>query len=31
MLDAAPLSKNGYKLALAESLLRDAIRALAQD
>jgi xanthine dehydrogenase YagS FAD-binding subunit len=31
MLDAAPLSKNGYKLDLAESLLRDAIRTLARD
>jgi xanthine dehydrogenase YagS FAD-binding subunit len=31
MLDAAPLSRNGYKLALAESLLRDAIRTLARD
>jgi xanthine dehydrogenase YagS FAD-binding subunit len=31
MLDAAPLSRNGYKLDLAESLLRDAIRTLARD
>jgi xanthine dehydrogenase YagS FAD-binding subunit len=31
MLDAVPLSKNGYKLGLAESLLRDAIRTLARD
>lgn len=30
MLDAAPLSRNGYKLDLAESLLRDAIRTLAR-
>jgi xanthine dehydrogenase YagS FAD-binding subunit len=29
MLDAMPLSKNGYKVELAESLLRDAIRILA--
>jgi xanthine dehydrogenase YagS FAD-binding subunit len=29
LLDAEPLSKNGYKLALATSLLRDAIRELA--
>ena len=29
LLDATPLAKNGYKLRLAESLLRDAIRALA--
>ncbi len=29
MLDAEPMSKNGYKLALATSLLRDAIRELA--
>ena len=28
LLDAEPLSKNGYKLELAASLLRDAIRAL---
>jgi xanthine dehydrogenase YagS FAD-binding subunit len=28
MLDAVPLSENGYKLELAEGLLRDAIRAL---
>jgi len=30
LLDAEPLSKNGYKLELAASLLRDAIRALAE-
>jgi xanthine dehydrogenase YagS FAD-binding subunit len=29
LYDAAPLSKNGYKVALASSLLRDAIRELA--
>ena len=29
LLDAVPLSKNGYKLALAASLLRDAIRDIA--
>jgi xanthine dehydrogenase YagS FAD-binding subunit len=31
MLDAVPLSKNGYKVELAESLLRDAIRLLASE
>jgi xanthine dehydrogenase YagS FAD-binding subunit len=31
LLDAEPLSRNGYKLELAASLLRDAIRALAAD
>jgi xanthine dehydrogenase YagS FAD-binding subunit len=31
MLDAVPLSRNGYKLDLAQALLRDAIRALARD
>jgi xanthine dehydrogenase YagS FAD-binding subunit len=31
LLDAEPLSKNGYKLELAASLLRDAIRALAAE
>jgi xanthine dehydrogenase YagS FAD-binding subunit len=31
LLDATPLSKNGYKLDLADSLLRDAIRTLARD
>jgi xanthine dehydrogenase YagS FAD-binding subunit len=31
LLDAEPLAKNGYKLALAASLLRDAIRELAAD
>ena len=31
LLDAEPLTKNGYKLALAASLLRDAIRELATD
>lgn len=31
LLDAEPLSKNGYKLELAASLLRDAIRELAAD
>jgi xanthine dehydrogenase YagS FAD-binding subunit len=31
LLDAEPLAKNGYKLALAASLLRDAIRELATD
>jgi xanthine dehydrogenase YagS FAD-binding subunit len=31
LLDAVPLSKNGYKLELAASLLRDAIRALSAD
>jgi xanthine dehydrogenase YagS FAD-binding subunit len=31
LLDAEPLAKNGYKLALASSLLRDAIRELAAD
>jgi xanthine dehydrogenase YagS FAD-binding subunit len=31
LLDAQPLPKNGYKLDLAASLLRDAIRELAAD
>jgi xanthine dehydrogenase YagS FAD-binding subunit len=31
LLDAMPLAKNGYKLELAASLLRDAIRDLATD
>jgi xanthine dehydrogenase YagS FAD-binding subunit len=31
LLDAVPLSKNGYKLELAASLLRDAIRELSVD
>jgi xanthine dehydrogenase YagS FAD-binding subunit len=31
LLDAEPLAKNGYKLELAASLLRDAIRELAAD
>jgi xanthine dehydrogenase YagS FAD-binding subunit len=31
LLDAAPLGKNGYKLELAASLLRDAIRELATE
>ena len=31
MLDAVPLAKNGYKLSLAASLLRDAIRELASE
>jgi xanthine dehydrogenase YagS FAD-binding subunit len=31
LYDAEPLSKNGYKVALAASLLRDAIRALASE
>jgi xanthine dehydrogenase YagS FAD-binding subunit len=31
LLDAEPLSKNGYKLELAASLLRDAIREIADD
>jgi xanthine dehydrogenase YagS FAD-binding subunit len=31
LLDAEPLAKNGYKVELASSLLRDAIRALAAD
>ena len=31
LLDAEPLSKNGYKMELAASLLRDAIRELARD
>jgi xanthine dehydrogenase YagS FAD-binding subunit len=31
LLDAAPLAKNGYKVELAASLLRDAIRDLAAD
>ncbi|MFL5607518.1 MAG: FAD binding domain-containing protein [Gemmatimonadaceae bacterium] len=31
LLDATPLAKNGYKVALAASLLRDAIRELAAD
>jgi xanthine dehydrogenase YagS FAD-binding subunit len=31
LLDAVPLAKNGYKLELAASLLRDAIRELAAD
>lgn len=31
LLDAEPLSKNGYKVTLAESLLRDAIRSLAAE
>jgi xanthine dehydrogenase YagS FAD-binding subunit len=31
LLDAVPLSKNGYKLELAASLLRDAIRELSAD
>jgi xanthine dehydrogenase YagS FAD-binding subunit len=31
LLDAQPLAKNGYKLELAASLLRDAIRELAAD
>jgi len=31
LLDAEPLAKNGYKLDLAASLLRDAIRELASD
>jgi CO/xanthine dehydrogenase FAD-binding subunit len=31
LLDAAPLSRNEYKVALAASLLRDAIRDLAAE
>ena len=31
LLDALPLSKNGYKVQLAASLLRDAIREIAAE